>query len=65
MDGKTKVQGGIRLQPLYCPPAHAAGSCCSPDAAGPGDPEGVPSGFFAVEPSSAVAPPAGGRAGVV
>jgi len=29
-----------------------------PDAAGLGDPEGVPSGFLAVEPSRAVAPPA-------
>jgi hypothetical protein len=33
---------------------------CQP-AAGPGEPVGVPSGFFADEPSSAVAPPAGGK----
>ncbi len=29
-----------------------------PEAAGPGDPDAVPSGFLAVDPSKAVAPPA-------
>lgn len=40
---------------LHCPRLHS--DSCLPEAAGPGDPEGVPSGFLAVEPSKAVAPP--------
>lgn len=52
------VAKGVRAAALLPISQHG-----SQPAAGPGEPEGVPSGFLAVEPSSAVAPPADRQAG--